>query len=376
MTRPPPRLALPDLSVLRPRRAHHLQHATGLLRSVSLELEPARCLALLVGPHSGGSLLLDVVAGHVAASTGQILLDGIDIGSHTVAARQLGMVSSRDPLFPHLSVRGNVAFAARALGLASAPRARRVDDALALLGLEALADRSPSTLDPAGCVRASIARALVLEPRLLLLDDPFGRLATVPRQALQRTVRRLVRARGLTILLTTGDRDEALLLGDEIGVLEAGRLHQVGTASALLDDPADAMVAGRVGDANLLTGRIASLDEGVAVVRLSCGREMEAEPGEALLEGMLCVMCVRPDRVATAFLNRPGADMEAGSLPATLVEAVHFGDHLRLRFRLEDGSEMLVRRPPAAVMGELRPHRPAVLAWQPHQARVFAAASG
>jgi putative spermidine/putrescine transport system ATP-binding protein len=82
---------------------------------------------------------------------------------------------------------------------------------------------------------------------------------------------------------------------------------------------------------------------------------------------------VRPDRIATAFIRRPGLDTDTDSVPATLLEAVHLGDHLRLRFRLADGSELLVKRPPAAMAAELRPDRPALLAWQPHQARVFAA---
>lgn len=376
MNRPPSRLSLGGVSALRLADGRHAASAHGLLRAVSLELLAGRCLAVFGDRQAGGALLIDVVAGHVAASTGRISLDGIEIGSSTAADRQLGTVSARDPLFPHLSVRSNVAFALRARRLAAAMQARLVGDSLALLGLEALANRRPSTLDPASRIRTAIARALVLEPRLLLLDDPFSSLEAVPRQALHRTIRRLVRARGLTILLVTPDRDEALLLGDEIGVLQAGRLHQVGTAPVLLDHPADAVVAERLGDANLLTGRIVSIDEDVAVVRLSCGHEMEAEPAEALQEGALCMLCVRPDRIATAFLNRIGTEAVTGSLPATLSEAVHFGDHLRLRFRLEDGSELLVRRPPAALVGELRPDRPALLAWQPHQARVFAATSG
>lgn len=376
MSRSLPRLSLTGVSALRPGDSRHPALASGLLRGVSLELMAGHCLAILGDRQAGGSLLVDVIAGHVVASTGQIVLNGIGIGSTSAAERQFGTVSARDPLFPHLSVRGNVAFALQTRRITAAAQARLVDDALALLGLEALAGRRPYTLDPASRIRTAIARALVLEPRLLLLDDPFSGLEAVPRQALHRTIRRLVRARGLTILFVTPDRDEALLLGDQIGVLQAGRLHQVGTAPTLLDQPADAVVAERVGDANLLTGRVVSVDEDVAVVRLSCGHEMEAEPGETLLEGSLCILCVRPDRIATAFLNRISAGIETGSLPATLAEAVHFGDHLRLRFRLEDGSELLVRRPPAALVGELRPDRPALLAWQPHQARVFAATVG
>jgi putative spermidine/putrescine transport system ATP-binding protein len=362
-----PRLTLTHLSAHDP-----AGKGTGL-RGVTLDLPPGRCLALLGDRQSSGSLLLDVVAGQSASTGGRIALDGLEIGNHTPRARRFGMVSPRDPLFPHLSVRNNIAFPLRAQGIPAAERARRVGEALALLGLEASAQHRPDALDDTVRIRTALARALVFDPKLILLDDPLATLDPAPRQLLQRTLRRLVRARGLTILLSTSDRDEAMLMGDEIGILHQGRLHQVGTASDLLDRPADPVVAQRLGDANLLTGRIIRLDDDVASVRLSCGHEMEAEPGEALEEGALCVLCVRPDRIATAFIRRPGLDTDTDSVPATLLEAVHLGDHLRLRFRLADGSELLVKRPPAAMAAELRPDRPALLAWQPHQARVFAA---
>ena len=297
--------------------------------------------------------------------------------------RRLGIVSVRDPLFPHLTVRRNVEFPLLAAGVPGAERRRRVGETIALLGLDGVAAGHPRELDPEMAVRGASARAVVTEPRLLLLDDPFAPLEALPRQALQRILRRLVRARGLTALLVTGDRNEALLLGDEIGLLERGRLHQSGPARRLLDRPADATVAQRLGDANLLTGRVVRIDDEVALVRLACGHEVEAEPGEPVREAALCVLCVPPDRIATAFPGRaggepgsfPGSFHGSHMLPATLQEAVHFGDHLRLRFRLADGGEVLVRRPPAAVTTELHANRPALLAWQPHHARVFAVAS-
>lgn len=364
-----PRLQVDSVSVLAPGRQG------GLLREVTLTLLPGQCLALLGIRNAGGSLLLDVIGGTTTPSSGRILLDGLDAGGMTTLERRLGIVSIEHPLFPHLSVRGNIGFPLRVRGMSFGERSGKVDQALALLGLEALADLRPARLDHAARVRTMIARALVFDPRLLLLTDPFAALEPEPRQALQRMLRRLVRARSLTVLLTTGDREEALLLGDEIGVLDDGRLHQVGTAVTLLDRPADPTVASRMGDANLLAGRVIRVDDEGAMVRLSSGYEMEGEPGEPLQEGAACVLCVRPERIATAFLTRPGLEIGTASLPATLLEAVHLGDHLRLRFRLDDGSEVLVRRPPAALATELRPDRPAMLAWQPHQATVFLAPS-
>lgn len=369
-------LALDRVSALEPLRRDGAGRAVGgLLREISLELRPGRCLALFGGRDAGGSLLLDVIAGYRPASTGRILLDGTEAGSLPARGRRLAVVSERDPLFPHLSVRDNIAFPLRIRATPPRDRQRRVDDALALLGLEALADRRPSRLDEAAAIRTAIARALVSDPRVVLLDNPFAHLESAPRDAMQRMVRRLVQARGLTLLLVTADRNEAMLLGDEIGILDGGTLHQVGLPQDLLNRPADPTVARLLGDANLLTGRVLDIDDEIAIIRLSSGHAMEAEIGEPLEVGALGVVCIRPERIATAFISRPDLELDASSLPATLLEAIHFGDHLRLRFRLDDGTELLVRRPPAAAMGDLQPDRPARLAWQPHQARVFMAPS-
>lgn len=339
---------------------------------VSFSLATGRCLALFGDVSDLGGLLLDVVAGHSRQTGGLILLDGRDVARLPPEARGIGLVSARNPLFPHLDVSRNIGFPLHARGMMAGECDRRIRDTLALLGLDAVAGRRPVALGQADRVRTMIARALVFGPSVLLLDMPFADVCPVERIALQRTLRRLTRARGLTVLVTTADRDEALLLGDEIGVLELGKLHQVGTAAALLDRPADPVVARRIGDANLLVGQVVRVDDEVALVRLASGAEMEAELGEVLEVGMPCVLCVRPDRIATAFLSRPEPGATVDAVTATLLDAIHFGDHLRLRFRLADGGEMLVRRPPSASMAELRPDRTALLAWQAHQARVFA----
>ena len=364
-----PRLRIDCLSALRSRPPG------GALRQVSLELEAGRCLALLADRQSGGSLLLDIVAGHHLPTRGDVLCDGIGPPRMRPGARRIGMVSIRDPLFPHLTIRRNIEFPLSARGVRGQERDRRVAETVALLGLDGVAARRPRELDPETAARVAIARAIVAEPLLLLLDDPFVDLDALPRQALQRILRRLVRARGLTVLLATADRNEALLLGDEIGVLEQGRLHQVGPPQLLLDRPIDALVATRLGDANLLTGRIVTVCDEIALVRLASGHEMEAELGEPVSETALCVLCIRPDRIATVFPSRPGSETTLGVLPATLQEVIYLGDHLRLRFRLDDGGEVLVRRPPAAMASGLQQNRPALLAWQPHHARVFAAPS-
>ena len=344
---------------------------------LSFTLAAGECVALLTQSPDEASSLVDCLAGHGSPAAGRLLIDGRDITSQPPARRRIGVISSRDPLFGHLTVYGNVAFPLAVSRVREPERAHRVRQALALIGLEAQAERRPASLGVAEALRAELARVMVSDPAVLLLDDPLGELDPASRRAMHHLLRRLARARRLSLLLVTRDREEALMMGDRIGILEGWSLRQIGTAAELLDRPADEVVAVGFGEANSLTGKVEWVDDDVAGVRLSAGTSVEAMHAGDLAAGATCVVCVRPERVAIALVRDAGdplrTDMlEAGALAGTLTDMVHLGDHLRLRFRLHGGGELLVRRPAAQPTSSLRPDRPALLAWQAAHAMAFA----
>lgn len=364
---PSPRLQARGLCALRPPRQDSPSGQAGLLREISLSVPPGHGVALLCADPAEGSLLLDALAGHLRVTAGEIQVDGASVQDLPPGRRRIGLLSDRDPLFPHIDVRANMLFAAEAAGCTRAEAAHRVRDAIALLGLDAVAATTPARLGSTDQVRATLGRLLVGNNAVLLLDNPFSGLPISDRQALQRLCRRLVRARGTSLLITTPDREEALLLGDTIGVLQGGSLHQLDTPAMLLDRPASAAVASLLGQANLLVGVCGAVEDDVANVRLASGQTVEAAADAALEPGTTCVVCVRPERIAVAF-PRGGAELVPDAVPATLSELVQMGDHVRLRFRLEDGTEVAVRRPAAQSTAGLHPDRPALLAWQPQHA--------
>ena len=339
--------------------------------SLDFTLAAGESVALLASDATAASLLIDRLAGHAPLPAGRILLEGSDITARPPGERRLGVISDRDPLFEHLSLRGNVAFPLAARRVREPARGHRVQQMLALLDLEAQADRFPRALSPAERLRTSLARILVSDCSVVLLDDALRGLDPPSRRDMQHLLRRLVRARGLSLLLVTSDREEALTLGERIGILDGMRLRQLAPAAELLDRPADEHVATGFGEANSLTGQVEWVEDDVARIRLSAGPSMEAMAAGALSPGMLCCVCVRPERIAVAFLSGAGGAFGSDALSGTLSDLVHLGDHLRLRFRLAGGGEMLVRRPAAQPVSGLRIDRPAQLAWQAAHAVAF-----
>ncbi|NVN41830.1 ABC transporter ATP-binding protein, partial [Ameyamaea chiangmaiensis] len=318
---------------------------------VSLGVEPGGLLCLLGTRPEPLSDLLDVIAGHRPAALGRVCVEERALGGLGPPARPVGLVSPRDPLFGHLSVRDNVAFSLRARRRSPAETAARVGQVMAMLGLDGLADRPVAALDAAYRVRLMLARAVAFGPAVLLLDDPLAGLEPGAVAALTRVIARLPSMLGGAVVLSTTRREEALAFGAPIALFDGPSLLQTGTAADLLDNPGDDGVAVLFGEANALRGVVTDIADDLAQVHLSCGADVEARAMPGLEPGVLCRVCIRPDRIAPLFPSRPGAMGEdEGTLAAHLADAAHLGTRLRLRFRLADGTEVTAHRPPIAAL--------------------------
>ena len=267
------------------------------LHDVSLEVERGRFLTLLGPSGSGKTTLLMSIAGFVVPSSGSIKLDGEPIDHLPPERRNFGMVFQGYALFPHLTVADNVAFALKVRRRPRAEIAEAVRRALGMVQLEAFADRLPRQLSGGQQQRAALARALIFEPSLLLLDEPLSALDKNLRSDLQIELRDLHRRLGLTFIYVTHDQQEALSMSDEIAIMREGRLIQRGTPAALYEAPSSRFVAGFLGRGNFLSGSIESIASGGFAYR--CGRFLlhQASPPGSASVGERVLIALRPEKI-------------------------------------------------------------------------------
>ena len=225
------------------------------LADVSLGVSAGEFVTILGPSGSGKTTLLKVIAGFETADTGRILVDGADVTDLDPAQRNIGMVFQNYALFPHMSVARNVAYPLAMRRMAKAEIDRRVAEALDMVELAGMAERLPKQLSGGQQQRVALARATVFQPRLLLLDEPFGALDRKLREQMQLEVRRLQRRLGLTTLFITHDQEEALVMSDRIAVMDKGRLQQVGLPHEIYEAPANPFIADFIGEFEHLRGR-------------------------------------------------------------------------------------------------------------------------
>ncbi len=300
------------------------------LDNVSLDIAPGELLTILGPSGSGKTTMLKVVAGFETPDAGVVRVDGAEITRLPPARRDIGMVFQNYALFPHLTVAGNVAFP---LEMRNVPRPeidKRVAEALALVELGGYGQRLPRQLSGGQQQRVALARAIVFNPRLLLLDEPFGALDRKLRETMQLEVRRLQRRLGLTTIFITHDQEEALVLSDRIAVMNKGSIQQVAGTTEIYERPANDFVADFVGESNIFHGTVTE----VGSVSLESGRRLLIDNPAKV--GSRVGVLMRPERFARSGANNFNGEVR---------EAVYLGSSFKLRLACDDGLELIVRQP-------------------------------
>ena len=311
--------------------------STEVLRDVSLDIEPGEFFALLGPSGSGKSTLLRLIAGFNPHQHGELLVDGVDITGQPPWQRNIGMVFQNYALWPHLSVWDNVAFGLVERKLAKAVIRQRVEAALALVGLESFGERRPNQLSGGQQQRVAVARTIVVEPQVLLLDEPLSNLDKTLRVQMRQELLALQRRLGITTIFVTHDQEEAMTTADRMAVLDKGVVQQVGAPATLYDYPVNAFVAGFVGTMNLLAARVRTRGSNALTLdveglgELSLPVTLDTPAGDAVL------VSLRPHalRIAAAAAARDAG----GVWLAGEVQTSEFvGEFTRLRVRVGNQS--------------------------------------
>jgi putrescine transport system ATP-binding protein len=307
---------------------------------VSLDIRAGEFFALLGPSGCGKTTLLRMLAGFEAPDEGRILLAGEDIAPMLPHQRPVNMMFQNYALFPHLSVRDNIAFGLKRAGMARAEIAARVAEMVALVKLEGLEKRKPDQLSGGQRQRVALARSLARRPQLLLLDEPMAALDKKLRESTQLELMELQRRLGLTFIIVTHDQDEAMTVASRIGVMQAGRLAQVASPRLLYEEPASRWIAEFVGDINLFEGEVKTREAHRLSVSTRDASELVATaPQRALASSAVCV-AIRPEKIRLARRG-PAVDTAMGHainrMEGVILDANYLGGTTIFNVRLDNG---------------------------------------
>ncbi|MBU2312870.1 MAG: ABC transporter ATP-binding protein [Alphaproteobacteria bacterium] len=303
------------------------------VNDVSLSVEAGKLVTLLGPSGCGKTTTLRMIAGLEMASSGQILIGGADVTSLPATDRDVSMVFQSYALFPHMSVMENVQYGLRFSGFPKKEINDRANAGLELVGLTGFGDRLPSQLSGGQQQRVAVARALVLEPQVLLVDEPLSNLDAKLRRRVREEIREIQQKLGLTVVYVTHDQEEALAVSDRIIVMNNAVIAQDGTPRELYDAPANAFVADFIGEANIFDCEVVSVEGEVAAVRL--GPVTLNLPARGHSAGA-AKLAARPNRINIADAGTPG------TLPGTIEKATYVGSHLEFIVGTEFGEVFVV----------------------------------
>jgi putative spermidine/putrescine transport system ATP-binding protein len=308
---------------------------------------------------------LRIVSGFIRQSQGRVLFDNEAVDHLPPSRRGAGIVFQNYALFPHMTVAQNVAYGLEARKW---PRQRigpRVAEMLALVHMGEFAQRKPRQLSGGQQQRIALARCLAIDPKVLLLDEPFGALDKNLRLDMQIEVKRLQREYGITTILVTHDQEEALSMADRIAVMARGSIEQVSSPTEIYDRPQTLFVNQFVGTANVVAGEFVGADHGVATVRVTGGAVLKARETPQLASGAQVLVSVRPEQLRLE--SAPGDGRIAGVVKAVMP----LGPHVVYEVETTGGTSLKVSEPRAAAAALRRPGESVHVAASEAACRVF-----
>jgi spermidine/putrescine transport system ATP-binding protein len=334
------------------------------VKDVSLRISGGEFFSILGPSGCGKTTLLRTISGFLEPTEGAVRIAGQDMAGIGSNKRPTALIFQNLALFPLMSVADNIGYGLRVRGVPRRERRRKADELLRLVALPDQGDKRISELSGGQKQRVAVARALAVEPKVLLLDEPLSALDLRLRQHMRAELRAIQRRVGITFIYITHDQGEALTMSDRIAVMNAGRIEQVGDGRSVYDDPATPFVASFVGENNGVTGAVADIAQGIAVLDTPIGR-LEGRSGAGLARGDLATIFLRPEAL------RLSAAGVAPRFTAEFVSAAFEGNFTLLSLRAANGLAMTMAVGRGVDIGALAPGAPVGLAYSSADALVL-----
>lgn len=337
---------------------------------VSAAIRAGEFVSLLGPSGSGKTTTLMMVAGFVLPSAGRIVVDGSDVSQVPPRKRGFGMVFQNYSLFPHLSVFDNIAFPLRLRNVPADEIGERVQKALDLVQLGNFGDRQINQLSGGQQQRIALARAVVFQPRVVLMDEPMGALDKNLRFAMQTEIKEIQQRLGMTVLYVTHDQEEAMNMSDRIVIMNHGRIEQAGAPQSVYDQPESPFVASFLGEANLFPGVVKELAGAEAMLALDCGAAVRSPVASGIKKGSRATLFIRPERLQFAG----SASSRDGNTIAGIVTRCSFlGSYRRYGVEIAPGLHASVDQPNTEAMVLFSPGSRVELQWPAGSGRIIRA---
>ncbi|SLN67031.1 ABC transporter ATP-binding protein [Roseisalinus antarcticus] len=339
-----------------------------VVKDLNLAMPKGEFLTMLGPSGSGKTTCLMMLAGFETATHGEIKLDGRPINNIPPHKRGIGMVFQNYALFPHMTVAENLAFPLEVRKIGKSDREKKITRALDMVEMGNFGGRRPAQLSGGQQQRIALARALVFEPELVLMDEPLGALDKQLRETLQFEITNLAHRLGITVVYVTHDQTEALTMSDRVAVFDDGRIQQLAPPDQLYESPENSFVAQFIGENNTLEGVIKEVKGDTCIVQLDSGDVIDAKPVNVSKAGERTKVSIRPERVE---YNKDRLQEGAHTLKAEVMEFIYMGDIFRTRLKVAGKEDFVMKTRNAPDQVRLTPGSQIEIGWLPDDCRAL-----
>ena len=337
-----------------------------VVKGLDLDIAEGEFITMLGPSGSGKTTCLMMLAGFETATNGKIYLDNNEISNIPPHKRGIGMVFQNYALFPHMTVYENLAFPLRVRKIPKDEADKKIDKALSMVSLQGFESRMPMQLSGGQQQRVAVARALVFDPQVVLMDEPLGALDKNLRESMQYEIKHIHESIGVTVVYVTHDQGEALTMSNRIAVFNDGKVQQLSSPSSLYEEPVNSFVAEFIGESNTFAGEVIDVEKNKCKVKLTSGTEIFANPIVVKTKGEKTTMSLRPER---AIID-PKNEMD-NKHKGKIEEVIYHGDHTRVRLDLLGNKNFILKVPNSSARMDIKLGNEITVGWDSHDCRAL-----